>query len=630
MSLRSDRGIKNALIHRVRRHLSLATIFPRSDAPRSKNNDRMAPDPDPGIASPGSGIVQAVLLPFTGEYPPEELANLHPLPQTDPALLKDAIRSAERSPASSTPTSRLGLPPVPRKSPPRGDAKLDESGWQLLKKIFHRHKEKEAPSQPEQPVSQTLTISPNQEPQTSRLPAESAQTQEATRPASGEIAGPPTAQPRAQVPISRKQSTPPPPGDLPVLLAQQPPELTPNTGARLAAQKGGFRNADQEEDIPQREPSEETLFHPHVDREKWAGTLTQTESDPNGISAIPFVEPASPARPEIQPVPLDGVWPVQRKAQSFPDMPLPREATSPAVRTGLPRPLETPDQDSLHRALKHTTPGQPTNSTIEIIPPRRPRPANPLRAQSQEGPLPKNDAFIETPQPEKTLPPDQQPPEVPEKETPLADFQSSQTQAPHANIPSQPVRTTPPFSPRRKGQGDDPVTIQASPPEGAPSIPQPEPASSTVLRPGSEIPSADLIETDIGPLPADLWRLLDQPPPHKVDREAPALKPLDGPPHAASRVETAISAVEKSRPRPTGTPAPESQALPAIQRSTHSPGVAQARETPTEQAAARRDEPGEDRGQDQAEADTDELARRVYAQIKEFIAVEWERCRWRG
>jgi hypothetical protein len=163
----------------------------------------------------------------------------------------------------------------------------------------------------------------------------------------------------------------------------------------------------------------------------------------------------------------------------------------------------------------------------------------------------------------------------------------------------------------------------------APSRPRPPqanlpPAGASIQRQYQapqmmENPDESRVSTVIGPLPADLWRLLGQKPPAATatpqveagtasgqkQPETPADSNHKSPPHAAVEgpVNHQSSSSETVQRQPLDHPLP----LPASQQ---------------EKSSSTHGEKNKHQ-----EADLDDLARRVYAEVKRRLTTEWERMR---
>jgi hypothetical protein len=126
------------------------------------------------------------------------------------------------------------------------------------------------------------------------------------------------------------------------------------------------------------------------------------------------------------------------------------------------------------------------------------------------------------------------------------------------------------------------------------------------------------VNTAIGPLPADLWWLLGQKPPiasapqPEIQRTIHADQKLVAP--EQSSAAGSQSPVEHRVETPPTPSAIQRQALPTDALPTN-------RQEPAEPARA------EKAKHKHAEPDLDDLARRVYAEVRRRLAAEWERRR---
>jgi hypothetical protein len=197
----------------------------------------------------------------------------------------------------------------------------------------------------------------------------------------------------------------------------------------------------------------------------------------------------------------------------------------------------------IQRVLQTVAPGQPTDSSVEMVIPRRPRPAALTSAPSVE---------------RSSLKPAEE-----------------KAGAEENTAPSTGIPRLPPSSPKVP-QGDLPVESRAV---------------------------SEVVPTEIGPLPADLWRLIGEAPPEPEmaeHKEKPARLPDKGQALPGAPAEPAVQRQAAEPSSPAQTPSP----------STASPAAPQAE--------------GEGKGE---KLDVDELSRRVYREVKRRLAVEWERIR---
>jgi hypothetical protein len=182
---------------------------------------------------------------------------------------------------------------------------------------------------------------------------------------------------------------------------------------------------------------------------------------------------------------------------------------------------------------------------------------------------------------------------------------------------------------------------------------QREDEAETQTRPLAETPASGLVQTEIGPLPADLWHLLGRSPPEQAPAETTS--PLDagqgvtiadvGVTDATitdGRIARAVATAEAAAEAPS---APEQPAIreiipPVVQRAAAPGSAAEAggliqrgpEEEQAESAAAESVEAGGAEAETAPEPstpriDVDDLARRVYAEIKRRLSTEWERAR---
>lgn len=437
--------------------------------------------------------------------------------------------------------------------------------------------------------------------------------------------------------------------------AEAPDRTSPESFVQLQAEIGEspqqashrsvvrpFDEAQGRPRLPQDEEiSERDAFHTETLESTALADVTKTSTPPH----VEAEHGTLPSESQVQPLPLQAVWPVERLEEPTLSSPEPPAmSTSVTTSASEPEPLEPvrdkapevggevpevevglPGTAEIREALRDVAPGQPTDSSIEIIPPRRPRPepawpesfgiaqdklrrrVEGLRPERVEGSRPEH---VEGPRPVASPSSARQPPAEPSR------VQSSLGEA---TLRSSPVQM-------HQDVGSD--AAQSQPSE-------------------QSLKESVLVQTDIGPLPADLWHLLGQSPPrlhpepvegqspHGVEPEAAPSGPAPPTTDRDAVVKRAVAAAE-ARAVPTASPTSEQSATQGgapnvIQRRPDEAGVdtgsavgAEAGGAETETAAP----PGE-RGAAE-EPDVNELARRVYAEIKRRLSVEWERVRQRG
>ncbi|MBN1247129.1 MAG: hypothetical protein JXC32_05685, partial [Anaerolineae bacterium] len=324
-----------------------------------------------------------------------------------------------------------------------------------------------------------------------------------------------------------------------------------------------------------------------------------------------LIEPESP-RPDRMPgitdegtvprqPPLEEVWQVERVPLSRRRQPVtpPAQATGALASAGVQRPRDAerhaidvgPEDGAAASRYPTRAPTSPaeagavlqrvaaartTSSSIETIPPRRPRPAR-------------------RPEPETTAPP------------PRLDVQpasdATRPPAPETRLATEQMEAS---GPSQRVPEDRGALIQR------PEVQRPQGSVA-----GTGTPAIPVVTTEIGPLPSDLWELIGEQPPETPERSAAG--------------EPAIL-----RAVPQARPATGSQATPLIQRAAMAttaqaptvsvPADGDAALAPASAMQAQRQaEPEAETAQ--AAVDLEKLAQRVYAELKRRLMVEWERLR---
>ncbi len=271
--------------------------------------------------------------------------------------------------------------------------------------------------------------------------------------------------------------------------------------------------------------------------------------------------------PPEQPLPLEAVWPVQTIQRS----PALHEASAPpALITG--QPVREQDIETLRAALDQVAPGKVSESSIELIPPRKPRPVSTQSQPAGKGKHIDHAAPVEQTSDASTA----------------------------AQIQSETVD--------RGATGGNQIDSSAENP--APQAAVPTPLQREVLngpsQPTGEEPhqtparASDVVDTAIGPLPGDLWKLIGEP----VPRQNLAAPPV-------------ISSQQSQVSRSEAAPAETSTILQREPEPSQAPPASSASDTAA---------PGQETG---GEIDIDQLAKRVYAEVRRRLSVEWDRMRRR-
>lgn len=288
-----------------------------------------------------------------------------------------------------------------------------------------------------------------------------------------------------------------------------------------------------------------------------------------------------PEEPEtLQRSPLEDVWPVEHTDIS-------RQVSGKPIRTSALEPLEMQsdgeDARQVQGALASVAVGQPTDSSVELITPRRPRPKSSMQL----------------------TPSDDQKPLLTKDEIELA---GNDVHAPPISAKSS-LQRQPLAAKNKSGPADQ---------TGASTTPH------------TERPHPVMIPTEIGPLPADLWELMGEKPPATLAQTAAA------PPVVQAFTETGSE--PQHAESPVGQLTRTSPELPALVqrevqigqvdssvRTVDQPG----NETQTGQGQTPAQYPGQNQNQAGvlSPALIERLAREVYAQIKRRFNFERERLR---
>lgn len=294
----------------------------------------------------------------------------------------------------------------------------------------------------------------------------------------------------------------------------------------------------------------------------------------------------------IQPFPLQAVFPVQElkapKASTTPAIAKP--PAGPAVQrkpTGIDQAGEV-----VHSTIKDVAPVKSTDSSIELITPRRPRPV--LARKSEPG------------QPEIEAPASPTQDQIPSAEPAPSSTSPLQKQAePVPLMPGDPV-----IAP-----SSQPAPVQLQPAAGPPTKVPPQstslaPAESAAATPpAGPVTAPYLVPTEIGDLPSDLWQMLGETPPQP--------KP----------------AVQRTADTPPGRPAQTDPPPKLVTVEFHAPDIQQVGDLggSSRESAGSGQGDQEDSGNEEGEGEIDvaEIARQVYPEIRRRLQVDWERGRGR-
>lgn len=654
------RSNSNPLVRRLRRHANLATLFRASFTglePRPLHQDLFL------RAGPRSGLpVSQAFLPSTLPAWPGSEVGL-PAPETGAPLAE--LSPTPMQPEAQNPPHPAGLPAAPVQAARAEAAPAPGSGgiqseaeareWQRLQAIVRKHQDKATgeasiqvaapaapgeasqhvtapatvsspaaplqqqvlPAEPTLPAGTVLPASPEETPppglpaSEASWPVSTASTEPLRPAASAPAANPPEPRPGpiqadAQSPalhqatiqraapgrvdtlleaedrpaaVEASDDSRPAPGDLPAAPATEKLPITPASSAARAPQPAGTVRASSTG------AGLSTAVTPGNAAPGNSQALTAVRDDESAPAGNEF-EAAQPAGSAGQPLPLQAAWPVQISPSAVPGIPLdqgwhdeqdgfPAETFAGEAPTVLSARANAPApnpqaQHMIQAALQTVKTGQPSESSVELIPPRKPRP-------------------------------------LPAGQAPWQD---------RGAVPASPLPAVAP---------------------GAPLQRQPDPGPA-----GEAVRDMEAIPTEIGPLPSDLWELIDEASPARP--ELPSALPFTPPtgqpagwatetPPAAETPAAGMPASAAPAGVPPGLqktqPAPPVSALPSQPTGTGAATLVQRQPeaTPAPQVpAAAEEQPTSPPAEG---PDVDELAHQVYREVRRRFAQEWERLRGR-
>lgn len=635
MSLKTQRSLRNALLNRVRRHATIATIF-------------NAPDPvhplNPFIRGTGSlpknevlggaDLVQATLLSLPAHLTNSSPGELIPYVSGEASITESTPQKVSKPPARIEPTvfqsnnSFENITNQGKAFTPGDSDEEDDSTWRKLKTIFRKHKEKDG---------QEVTT-PRPKPS-----AANHLQRELDKPGNLNT----TSKDLSISPATRLDTT------------QTPVEHKPDTHAREdTSSQSGLENDHQNERYGQtshplklstEKPIVESVDQPHPEYQEGlqkrnsvgSGEILKEKEEETADHVFPsninkrestLNEDVSPD-PTLHTVPLEAAWPVQKQEIHPVHKPKPVESLELGeVDTGSDNPLPNPDfqtlvgAETIQRALKNVVPGQPTSSSVELIIPRRPRPHSPDRV--------KNTGYQKTP-------------EVQESSTQPAHPKSTpfQTDLPPEVSPgwgTEKLSGEDPFPGRLLDDAQPEVTSRSSLPTVPPDRPLVDGEPDSQVNSPNELNNIDeiendtepeLVQTDIGPLPVDLWQILNhdapttfmgggtftEPPPIKTSRPADVKRKALSPDTRKDSPESTQSAKQKI----------VHNEVASIQRAVSTDDNSNVTSSTSIPESVNETNPDGETSQN-TEPDIDELSRQVYAEIRRQLMVEWERSRNRN
>jgi hypothetical protein len=562
---------ENALMRRLKRHASLATIL-RSPSP-SLNRWSTIPAGSEVGNHPAS-VVKAFILQTASPFPAgyvsapvpilgNDLAPIMPPSQQQPsAILAAATSFSEVGPLTrSTAAASSHLVEAPALQETLAEAPEVDPTWRRLQTILHRHEQKQAAENagsesttqqtlrsplPETDAAITQSGSVEQQPEnhktrTNTFPAVPTPTVEIIQRQDLIAASHPLPnRPSAFTQNTQNESIQPDKTHGPAITSEVPTQITqrpiaPDTlPTRPAVPDRDATHPDPRIPAPQTLASEPS--------EKPASLTPLSCASPQDAKAIrgdrPLVALSSlndTAVSPLQPWPLESAWPVQSSRS------IQREAASPPVNGVLKQSL-----NGMRQILREVAPGQPTDSPVETLPPRQPRPnLTPPTIVSN-----------------LTLTPDEPPPTTVQRRVE--------------------------------------IELQA--------------------------PSSEMIPTDIGPLPSDLWQLVG----HTVPESSPekAKRGENTPSEVVSPTNSPSLASGQTQPPISMQSQVEMPNL--IQRQVEAPTTGQVEAENLTAIAAINAQPGAGSpiGHVSVGINLEELARKVYGEVRRRLAIERERIRW--
>jgi hypothetical protein len=644
MSLKTQRGLRNALLQRVRRHALIATIFRAADPiPSSETSTWEMGSFNNSEAQKGADLVQATLL----------SSNIEPSRPTRPDTNSVVVRrppSAEPFiQKTSAPYAQFESPqPVDHDFGPEGtyspdDSDTDDPAWRQLKTIYRKHQEKNAYKGSTDRTNKPTPNPAHRELQTQNIPD------------AGDKAGNPQPPKLTSDPVSIRDRLG---HDLDTSGKQ---EITSQSDS-----DSGFQGLKEQNDqhihtfpdgfmVDTQKSYPKDEFDSQTDQQQRSPTDSGLQiKDKEDVRIEPdlslnnFVEDSSSREdddpdPSLHTVPLEAVWPVQKQdCHPEPKKPPIEGAENPAITTHsrIPDPQAKLKNmvgiDAIHKALRNVIPNQPTSSSIEIITPRRPRPQSQtiVKRKSEERSSKRSDTGTQTTSQGSRS-----------SQTNLnRNINSNQEIHAGSGLDSNPERK--PVKSQHISTSNQPVNNSETSQDNQyiehPDQPLQDGAAVLLQgfpkKPGSDSEidnesDPDLIQTEIGPLPVDLWEILGHRPPSSPGQDGviPESPPMPtGPKTNIQRAEASPVDKNLSPRRHTS----EKQIFNNIEEGSIQRTVTTDDDlsvTPNSSSSETTSESTADsETSQQSDPDIDELSRRVYAEIRRQLSVEWERSRKRS
>jgi hypothetical protein len=571
------------------------------------------------LVSDGVELVQATLvnltpqtinprpsssIPINTRIPKTEQISVHKTPEPTPPIDTAIDQSYDTNPGESHSTD---------------DSKIEDSTWRKLKNIFRKHQEKDTQktliNKPEGHTTNTVQMK-SEGNDISREPKSDSTDGQVSSSGPEVLYSDASSEPLDQPEFRdnqlderqyRKPHTVKPDPEIPVIHSydQQDPEITdiPRSINPEAFAENSQNQEEKSEDLT-----------PH---EKLGHIESQSKPELN-------------SDPKLHEIPLEAAWPVQKKKLKPIQKSDNSQRVDPSFEKSEIQDIQSDNQTAIgvktiQRALKNVVPGQPTSSSIEIITPRRPRPHfSDQRSKTSNSIKPDVQKTFTAPVNEHAQLIHKKPSPKPNRQ--VADELSGRDQD-LKELPEKTELGTLPLDRPSKGHPYQPQLNRVQDAGGSSSEDQ-----INMDELGSD-PETELVQTDIGELPVDLWHILNQDAPTTTTGED--IK-TESQPTNISRGSPVMRETRLQEGR-TDSPVSTKVVEPKIPQSEGSSiqrtiATNDHRDVPSSTSTTESTDeinPDDDNSQSW-EPDINELSAHVYAEIKRRLMVEWERKRNRN
>jgi hypothetical protein len=640
MFYKNPRGLRNRLLNRVRRHASITTIFRAVDPVQYIEAAHQRPNfQPPDEFQNDENLVQASLQAFS--FQPNQSMQVSKYP-TPPRQQINIIKTNQKS---SDPDVKYKPSKPESFQVENGEEKPEnidddkEKSWQQLKTIHRLHREKKLKKNQ---VEQPNLHSTNQIQRDKANNSKSNEVKSTQQKKPSDIDNAPNQIDDDGTPISKESDN----SYIPETMVE-PSELetsdefvvpsgrdeleTDSVNGQSESEISELQNEIQDETIPSK-----PILDGNVDSDDNFDGKSSTTKELGSSELGDEVESSSP----IQSVPLEDAWPVKRQLIED-DLVKSSSAEGDNQTISLQSDIITPIKprrrqvgiDTIQDALSRVDPNRPTKSSIELIPPNRPRPnfQTGKNIQNKEGTTEDSQNVTETqnkedlPQSDSTVFTENIKHESTKQSV---DKSSAEPEIPrsHHHTGFQP-ETTKFVTSKDKPNTQNLIQKDENPEYKIPQVHSSDKTKSTL--PGRAIETKP-IQTGIGPLPSDLWHLLnhDPPPVGKDEGKTPESQGQISESHFDLVSDDAVFRNEYPQNRHSPKPNEISDNTSSVQRSVTT-GEAGSTTTTTSSSGNPGETSSEEATTQNAGPDINELSRRVYSEIRQKIMVEWERSRLR-